>query len=138
MGLSKIWGKDPSTGQRGFCFSHVKTCYYNWASKILLKDKLDQMDGEINSAKTVKTVALNTSSWSGSYPYSQVVSISGIKNTDRPIISLNLPAGLTADAVKKQIKAYSLMYRAETGTQQIIFYAYQKPATNFQVTIKGV
>ena len=43
MGMPKLWGKDKD-GNRGFLFSHVKTIYYNWASKILLSTKLDAMD----------------------------------------------------------------------------------------------
>ena len=41
MGLPKLWGKD-SDGNHGFIFSHVKTIYYNWSQKKLLKDKLDE------------------------------------------------------------------------------------------------
>lgn len=57
MGLPKLWGKDKE-GNRGFAFSHVKTIYYNWASKILLKTKLDEMDALID-AKIAKAMMSN-------------------------------------------------------------------------------
>lgn len=57
MGLPKLWGKDKS-GSQGFVFSHVKTIYYNWASKILLKTKLDEMDALID-AKIAKAMMSN-------------------------------------------------------------------------------
>lgn len=57
MGIPKLWGKDKS-GNRGFVFSHVKTIYYNWASKILLKTKLDEMDALID-AKIAKAMMSN-------------------------------------------------------------------------------
>lgn len=57
MGLPKLWGKDKS-GSQGFVFSHVKTIYYNWASKILLKTKLDEMDAFIDT-KIAKAMMSN-------------------------------------------------------------------------------
>lgn len=57
MGIPKIWGKDKD-GNRGFLFSHVKTIYYNWASKILLSTKLDEMDALID-AKIAKAMMSN-------------------------------------------------------------------------------
>lgn len=53
MGMPKLWGKD-NGGAQGFVFSHVKTIYYNWAQRILLKDKLDAMDELITqNAETI-------------------------------------------------------------------------------------
>lgn len=57
MGMPKLWGKDKD-GNRGFLFSHVKTIYYNWASKILLSTKLDEMDALID-AKIAKAMMSN-------------------------------------------------------------------------------
>lgn len=57
MGIPKLWGKDKD-GNRGFLFSHVKTIYYNWASKILLSTKLDEMDALID-AKIAKAMMSN-------------------------------------------------------------------------------
>ena len=65
MGLPKLWGKD-SDGNHGFIFSHVKTIYYNWSQKKLLKDKLDEMDTLITenadaiAQRLVTNTALNT------------------------------------------------------------------------------
>lgn len=85
-----------------------------------------------------KTVTLTAAGWTNNYPYSQVVSVSGLKETDIPILSAYLPAGLTADAVKAQNKAFGCLYRAVSGTGKITFYAWKKPAVNFQVSVKGV
>lgn len=57
MGMPKLWGKDKD-GNRGFLFSHVKTIYYNWASKILLSTKLDEMDALIEE-KVAKAMMSN-------------------------------------------------------------------------------
>lgn len=57
MGMLKLWGKDKD-GNKGFVFSHVKTIYYNWASKILLSTKLDEMDKLIDE-KIAKAMMAN-------------------------------------------------------------------------------
>ena len=44
MGIPKLWGRKPGGVERGFVYSHVLTTYYNWKNKVLLKDKLDDMD----------------------------------------------------------------------------------------------
>lgn len=90
------------------------------------------------SLKDSKTVTLTAAGWTGSYPYSQVVAVANLKDTDIPILSLSLPAGFTADNVKAQNKAYGCLYRAVSGAGEITFYAWKKPTVNFQVAVKGV
>ncbi len=99
---------------------------------------INNTNAEINKMQQVKIVDLTLNGWSESYPYSQTVTVAGIKDTDAPILSLYLPQGLNAIAVKAKNKAFSCLYRAVSGSGKITFYAYKKPETDFQISIKGV
>ena len=99
---------------------------------------INNTNAEINKMQQVKIVDLTLNGWSESYPYSQAVAVTGIKDTDAPILSLYLPQGLNAIAVKAKNKAFSCLYRAVSGSERITFYAYKKPETDFQVSVKGV
>lgn len=99
---------------------------------------INNTNAEINKMQQVKIVDLTLNGWSESYPYSQAVTAAGIKDTDVPILSLFLPQGLNAIAIKAKNKAFSCLYRAVSGSGRITFYAYKKPETDFQVSIKGV
>lgn len=99
---------------------------------------INNTNAEINKMQQVKIVDLTLNGWSESYPYSQTVTVAGIKDTDAPILSLYLPQGLNAIAVKAKNKAFSCLYRAVSGSEKITFYAYKKLETDFQISVKGV
>ena len=86
----------------------------------------------------MKTITVPAAGWSAAYPYSQSVSVSGITSDDAPTISCSLAEGLTEEQVKNQAKAFGCLYRAVSGDGNITFYAYKKPAVDFQATLKGV
>lgn len=44
MAEKRAWLTDPETGEKFHAWSHVKSIFYNKATNILLKDKLDEMD----------------------------------------------------------------------------------------------
>lgn len=44
MAEKRAWLTNPATGEKYHAWSHVKAIFYNKASNILLKDKLDEMD----------------------------------------------------------------------------------------------
>ena len=98
--------------------------------------KIDEIISDITG---VKTVWLPQSGWSSDSPYSQTVSVSEVTSNDKPIISVYIYDGLSASEVKARNKAYSCIDRADTGDGEITFYCYnKKPATGFNVAIKGV
>lgn len=44
MAEKRAWLTNPTTGEKLHAWSHVKSIFYNKATNILLKDKLDEMD----------------------------------------------------------------------------------------------
>lgn len=84
-------------------------------------------------------VNLATSQWSSNAPYTQTVNIENIQETDKPIIGLSISGEDSSEDVKAQTKAWGCVDRAVTGNGTITFYCYnKKPASNFNVNVKGV
>jgi len=114
------------------------TTYTQTGDKFGAND-INETNTEINKLETVKTATLATASWSSTAPYTQTVSVAGITATDKPVVSLYLPDGITAANVKLQSKAYAFVDRAITGAGKITVYCYnKKPAVDFQIQMKGV
>ena len=87
----------------------------------------------------VKTVTLNSGSWTSAAPYNQTVTVTGITNKMAPVISCGVPATANAANYKALNKAYAMIDRAVTGTNTITFYCYnKKPTVNIPLLIKGV
>lgn len=63
-----------------------------------------------------------TTTWAGSNPYSQAVTITGILATDIPVIDLTLSGTLATD--NNRIKGWGFVQRAVTAANKITFYAY--------------
>lgn len=114
------------------------TVYTQQGDKFGAND-INRTNEAVNKLEAVKTVTLPVAGWSGAAPYTQTVSVPGMTADDRPIVSLYLPDGIVAAAVKLQSKAYGCVDRAVTGTGNITAYCYsKKPAVDFQIQLKGV
>lgn len=95
-------------------------------------------NGYIEKRLKVRTVTLNSASWSASAPYTQVVSIADITAEDRPMISVGTPSTHNATNYKSLRKAYAMIDRAVTGNGTITFYCYsKKPTVNIPIIVKG-
>lgn len=80
------------------------------------------------------TVTLGTS-WSGSGPYTQTATVSGLLASDNPIVDVVLSSA-TATA-KAQRDAWALVDRITTAANSITAYAYdKKPTTAIPIQIK--
>lgn len=80
------------------------------------------------------TVTLGTS-WSGSGPYTQTATVSGLLDSDNPIVDVVLSSA-TATA-KAQRDAWALVDRITTAANSITAYAYdKKPTTAIPIQIK--
>lgn len=92
----------------------------------------------VDDLKSVKYATFTAGNWSSSQPYTQTVSVSGIKSTDAPVISLYIPSGTSAANAKAQGKAYGYVDRGVTGNGSLTLQCFNsKPGTTFQVIIKG-
>lgn len=83
-------------------------------------------------------ILLQAENWSsGSAPYTQTVSISGITAQLRPILDICV-SGTASEGIE-QIKQWNYISKAETGTGTITFYCYNnKPTVDLTVMVKVV
>ena len=82
------------------------------------------------------TATLSTS-WSGSAaPYTQTVTINGITSAHNPIIDVVMSGTYSTD--QRRIEQWGYIYRAVTGTNQITFYASEKPTVSLPIRVKVV
>ena len=90
----------------------------------------------VDSKTSIFNVTLDTS-WSGSAaPYSKSIAVTGILETDTPIIDVVMSGTYATDKARQEAWAY--IYRAVTGNNSITFYASEKPSVNLPVQIKVV
>lgn len=89
-----------------------------------------------NGQAAIKTfTATLSTSWSGSGPYSQTVTVSGLLAADNPMVDAVLSD--TAATAKAQRDAWALVDRITTAANSITAYAYdKKPTTAIPIQIK--
>ena len=122
----------------GTCSLPDLTIYTQEGDRFGAKD-INETNEEINALESVKTATLPASGWSSSVPYTQTVSVTGVKNTDKPIIGIYFKGTESAVTVKAMNKAYGFVDRIETQDGRIKAYCYnKKPTVDFSVQLKGV
>lgn len=90
----------------------------------------------VDSKTSIFNVTLDTS-WTGSSaPYSKTVTVTGILETDTPIIDVVMSGTYATDKARQEAWAY--IYRAVTSNNSITFYASEKPTVDLPVQIKVV
>ena len=91
----------------------------------------------VDGTPAVQTFITNIgTSWTGtSAPYTQSITVSGIKSNDRPIMDLNLANTAYAN-VENVSSQYSKIYRAVSGSNKITFYASEKTTVSIPIVLK--
>ena len=90
------------------------------------------------SAAKHYTATLSSSGWSSSAPYTQTVSVSGIKSTDNPIVDINMSSATSSNSASL-LEAWALVGRVATADGKITAYCYdKKPTTNIVINLMVV
>ena len=94
-------------------------------------------NGYKDLATTITYNATIGTTWSGSGPYTQTISVDGILNTDNPIIDVILSDDTTSS--KTILEAWSNVSRIVTGDGAITVYCYDSaPTASIPVQLKVV
>jgi hypothetical protein len=93
------------------------------------------VDGKATTATFTGTIGAG--SWSGSGPFTKEITVTGILDTDNPIIDLDLSTVAFADVEARQAE-WGKIYRAVTSTNTITFSATEALTLAFPFTAKVV
>jgi hypothetical protein len=90
------------------------------------------------SASKFFTVTLSKNGWSTSAPYTQTVSMNGIKASDNPVVDINMASATTSNS-SDLIAAWGLVGRIATNNNSITAYCYEeKPTVDISVNLMVV
>lgn len=79
---------------------------------------------------------LVSTTWSGTDPYTQTISVNGLTSNDKPIINVVLTGAFSTDTTL--IAEWSKIYRAVTSSDTLALYATSATTTEFSISIKVV
>lgn len=92
---------------------------------------------DIENTNGVIDVTVPASNWSESIPYTQTISIPGLKDS-RPVIGQHYIGTINQSNINAQDKARNCVERIVANNGSITLYCYnQKPQTDFGISIKG-
>ena len=102
------------------------------------RERITQLNSDIMQ---FHEVTLPAAAWEGSAaPYAQTVSIPGMTVDDNPILVSLLPDNASSESQTAYNTAYSVIASGTgtTGDGTVTFKAYQKPAIDITIGLKGV
>ena len=102
-------------------------------------DVFNAIGADLNKHNRVVQTTLTKANWSNAAPYTQTLSITGMKSTDNPIVTIRFAAGDTAAFVRDSKRAFACIDYAVTENGQITFYCIaKKPTEGIKLFISGV
>ena len=135
--------KNPDTNEeeKFFPITHAKAIIYDDDDTVSfdkMYESLQDIIDKYNNMQEIVNLTLLSSNWSSSYPYTQTVSHSSIKESSSPTLIKVLTGTETEDEVKAYEKAYGLIFSGETADDSITIYAKSLPEIDFVIGLKGV
>jgi hypothetical protein len=92
----------------------------------------------LTTQRTFTNVSAPSTGWTGTGPYTNVITVAGLLASDFPIVDIDLSGVTFADVPDVQAD-WALVYRvAATAANQLTLFATDEPTENFTLTIKVV
>lgn len=85
------------------------------------------------ATKTVLTATIAAADWTGSGPYTNAVSVSGLLATDTPV--MDLVASSTYATAQNEIADYAYIYKATCSANTLTVYATSAPSVNLSIQL---
>lgn len=93
------------------------------------RDKLNSLSPGQSLQVTLST------NWTGDEaPYTQVVGLNGVKDTDVPVVDIILNSDF--DTAMEELNSYGFLYRVTTGNNQITVYTTEKTTVQLRLQLK--
>ena len=113
------------------------TDYYDIGIHNANMDKLDTAVNGKAAKSTIRTATLTAAGWTGSGPYTQTVTVTGIASTDEPFVDVLLsPNNATAAA---ELEAWAMVSKITTSTNSITAVCLDdKPEVDLNIRLRRV
>lgn len=86
-----------------------------------------------------RLVSVPVSGWSGTAPYTQTVSVSGITDRDNPLFDIFVPDGTEAETGAEMVESGDCVNKLVTNNGTITLYCYaEQPTATFWLRLRGV
>ena len=100
---------------------------------------INQNTDDIAQIKGIAEITLPVSGWSSSAPYTQTVSLSGIKSTDNPIPLYRYPSNLTESNKNLIDRSTNMITSIKTNNDSVtVTCKFRKPVAEIIIGLKGV
>lgn len=110
--------------------------YTDFADVAVLNQNADMIDAALASEYTFP---LPVSGWSGSAPYTQTVTVTGLSGSAKPIVLLDTSASTSLANERAMKKQFGLISFYDTTDDHITFTAkHQAPNMTLNIVLKGV
>ena len=106
-------------------------------AKVLSAEQGKTLKTQIDNQAFKATATLSASGWSGSGPYTQKVTVSGVASGDEPTVDVNLASASTEAAIEELEEAWAMVKKGSTASGAITFTALEKPTINIPIKVKG-
>lgn len=131
------------TSEDGCQYLLLGTAYSTTAMYLLIEHPIyEYKEGvfqEYSNTKRDIVITALVSGWSSTAPYSQTISVSGIKSTDTPSLFPYTPKTLSPTQIKLSRRMFSYVTDAETGNGTITLYCGEnKPSSDFDILAIGI
>lgn len=99
----------------------------------------DQTTITVTKMNSVKYVTVPVSGWTDTAPYTQTITVSGMKASDAPEIYLHYPDTITSENAEEYVESYGYIHKVETKIDAITITAFiDKPTMDITLALKGV
>ena len=100
---------------------------------------INQNTDDIAQIKGIAEITLPVSGWSSSAPYTQTVSLAGIKSTDNPIPLYRYPSNLTESNKNLIDRSTNMITSIKTNNDSVtVTCKFRKPVAEIIIGLKGV
>nr|DAE08611.1 MAG TPA: hypothetical protein [Myoviridae sp. ctwwN25] len=132
--LDKIAKIDPNTGKVEFTITADDV--QETDNRVFLSPTEKESAAKATHPEIIKATILGgTQAWTGSdAPYTQKVTVTGIKETDVPVVDISL--GDIYDTITKQLDSYAYIYKILTYDGYIMVYASQPTENDINIQMK--
>ena len=113
--------------------THTGAQIDNKITNTYTKSEIDNLLNSLAAIEIFDNISIVASNWTGSGPYINVVTVTGLLATDTPIMDLIVSTNYTT--VQDEITNYAYIYKAICSDNTLTIYATSAPTVNLNIQL---